>query len=166
MYTVCRKINLVCAALTAILLVDCWLLPKIEKKEKIVARKAEYHHYRNKYSGKTTKKKSDVRLMITENYWYPIGNYQQFAYWTCDSIRLRITPVLRQVSTGFVEIEGREHALPNKGGIFGGPTFIPIVFGLCAFIGVWLKDDREQTINFGIVNVILFLILLHMMRII
>ena len=86
-YMVCRRINIVCAVLTSVLFLDLLVLPKIEKREKIVIREAEYHRVHRKYSG-YTQVKSDTRLIITENYRYPIQNYQQFEYWQCDSIQL------------------------------------------------------------------------------
>lgn len=164
-YNVCRKINIACAVLTFILFVDLIILPKIEKKEKIVARKAEYYYTSQKYRG-STRVKSDQRLMITENYKYPIESYQQFEYWKCDSIRLFVTPILREVKTGFVKLEGKEYELPSRGSVFRDLIFFPILFGLCSVIGVLVKNNEEQTLNFGVMNVILFIILLYVMRII
>ncbi len=94
-YKVCRKMNIVFALLGFLLFIDLLVLPKIERKEKIVARKAEYYRYRDKYSGRTITVKSDQRLMITEHYKYPIETYQLFEYWKCDSIRVVATPILR-----------------------------------------------------------------------
>ena len=162
-YKVCRIINVVCAVLTSVLFIDLLILPKIEKNEKVVAREAVYYPIRQRYGG-IREVKSDYRTMITENYQYPIETYQQFEYWKCDSIRLLITPILREVNTGFVELEGKEYELPSKGSIFRDLVFIPIVFGLCSLAGVLLRNDKEQAINFAIVNVIIFVLMLYVMR--
>ena len=162
-YKIGRSINVVCAVLTAVLFVDSLILPTIEKKEKVVSREAVYYRIRQRDGG-SREVKSNYRTMITENYQYPIETYQQFEYWKCDSIRLLITPILREVNTGFVELKGKEYELPSQGGIFGNLSFIPIVLGLCAFAGVLLKNDEEQTINFAIVNVIIFVLMLYVMR--
>ena len=162
-YKVCRIINVVCAVLTSVLFIDLLILPKIEKNEKVVSREAVYYSIRERYGG-SREVKSDYRTMITENYQYPIETYQQFEYWKCDSIRLLITPILREVNTGFVELEGKKYELPSKGSIFRDLVFIPIVFGLCSLAGVLLRNDKEQVINFAIVNVIIFVLMLYVMR--
>lgn len=162
-HKICRIINVVCAVLTSVLFIDLLILPKIEKNEKVVCREAVYYPIRQRYGG-SKEVKSDYRTMITENYQYPIETYQQFEYWKCDSIRLLITPVLREVNTGFVELEGKEYELPSKGSIFRDLVFIPIVFGLCSLAGVLLRNDKEQAINLGIVNVVIFVLMLYVMR--
>lgn len=143
---------------------DLLVLPTIEKSEKIISREAEYYYNSQNYGG-VVRVKSEYRLVTTENYRYPIETYQQFEYWKCDSIRLHATPILRQVNTGFIKLEGKEYELPSKGSIFRDLFFVPIIFGLCSVLGVLLKNNEEQTINFGIMNVIMLLVLLYVMRV-
>lgn len=151
-----KRINIFFGILAIIVIVDFYILPGPEKTEKLNYTKREVYSHYGRFTGRG-KTKTNYRYLKTENYNYMIQAFQKFKYWEADSIRLSITPVLRQVKTGFVTLNGKEYELAARWNIFNILAFIPVVFCVCAITGLFFINSREQTVNFFIVNTLLFI---------
>ncbi|MBX0333934.1 hypothetical protein K3G39_11875 [Pontibacter sp. HSC-14F20] len=160
---ICRWFNAFCLLLTFLVCLDVFLLPKVIRNEKILAREAVYVTTRSKFTGKSSRTQLDNVTLITENFYYPYDKIQGFNPKEADSVKLVTTYLFSIVKTGYVKRFGEEKELIQNAGIFGTFCFLPISFGLIAIVGVAMRNNKEQLLNAAVMNFLLLPIHLWIM---
>ena len=155
----CRSFNACALALTLLVCLDIFVLPKSSHFEKVVARKQHYMEGRSRYSSHHHKTYFDNIILITEHFRYPYTREaQNFDASKADSIRLVTTCLFGIVKTGYMKPYGVEMELKQTAGMFSTLMFIPIAFGLIAAFGVAMRHNKEQLLNAALMNLLLILV--------
>ena len=160
---ICRWFNIFCLALTFLVGLDIFLLPKVIRNEKILAREETHVTTYSRFTGRSSRSQLDHVTLVTENFYYPYAKIQGFNPREADSVKLVTTYIFSIVKTGYIKRFGEEKELIQTAGIFGTLCFLPISFGLIAVFGVVMRNNKEQLLNAAVMNLMLLPIQLWVM---